>query len=133
LIEHPNGDCIVQDPVWLANALELAAGLRFLGKTVVVGYAIHELLCLGAAWVNAIASGTWKNVRAFSPDRFLAADEERIERKAVWYYAPASLSEHKPAFLDMAQQRGVLASMAPGGVREHLRRAALDSNQESSA
>jgi hypothetical protein len=113
LFEHPNGDYIVQDPVWLANALELAAGLRLLGKTVIVGYANHELLCLGAASVNAIASGTWMNVRAFSPDRFLAADEEDIKRKAVWYYAPASLSEYKPAFLDMAQRRGVLASMAP--------------------
>jgi hypothetical protein len=113
LFEHPNGDYIVQDPIWLANALELAAGLRLLGKTVVVGYANHELLCLGAASVNAIASGTWMNVRAFSPDRFLSADEDEIKRKAVWYYDPASLSEYKPAFLDMAQQRGVLASMAP--------------------
>lgn len=113
LFEHPNGDYIVQDPVWLGNALELAAGLRLLGKTVVVGYANHVLLCLGAASVNAIASGTWMNVRAFSRERFLAADEEDIKRKAVWYYDSSSLSEYKPAFLDMAQQRGVLASMAP--------------------
>lgn len=113
LFEHPNGDYIVQDPVWLANALELAAGLRLLGKTVVVGYSNHGLLCLGAASVNAIASGTWMNVRAFSRERFLAADEEDIKRKAVWYYDPSSLSEYKPAFLDMAQQRGVITSMAP--------------------
>lgn len=113
LFEHPNGDYIVQDPIWLANALELAAGLRLQKKTVIVGYANHELLCLGAASVNAIASGTWMNVRAFSPDRFLASQEDEIKRKAVWYYAPSSLSEYKPAFLDMAQQRGVLSSMAP--------------------
>lgn len=113
LFEHPNGDYIVQDPVWLANALELSAGLRLLNKTVTVGYANHGLLCLGAASVNAIGSGTWMNVRAFSPDRFLAAQEEDQKRKAVWYYAPSSLSEYKPVFLDVAQQRGVLASMAP--------------------
>jgi hypothetical protein len=113
LFEHPGGDYIVQDPVWLANALELCAGLRLLGKSVVVGYANHALLCLGAASINAIASGTWMNVRAFSPDRFLAADEDEVKRKAVWYYDSSSLSEYKPAFLDMAQQRGVLASMAP--------------------
>lgn len=113
LFEHPNGSYIVEDPIWLGNALELAAGLRLLGKEVVVGYANHELLCLGAASVNAIASGTWMNVRAFSPDRFLNPDEEEIKRKAVWYYAPSSLSEYKTAFLDVAQQRGVLASMAP--------------------
>lgn len=113
LFEHPKGNYIVEDPIWLGNALELAAGLRILGKSVVVGYANHELLCLAAASVNAIASGTWMNVRAFSPDRFLNPDEEEIRRKAVWYYAPSSLSEYKPAFLDVAQQRGVLASMAP--------------------
>lgn len=115
LFEHPNGDYIVQDPLWLANVLELAAGLRLLKKTVVVGYSNHELLCLGAASVNAIASGTWLNVRAFSPDRFRAADEEDIKRKAVWYYAPSSLSEYKVPFLDIAQRSGVLASMAPPG------------------
>jgi quinol monooxygenase YgiN len=115
LFEHPNGDYIVQDPIWLANALELSAGLRLLNKTVIVGYANHGLLCLGAASVDAIASGTWMNVRAFTPDRFYAAQEDEIRRKAVWYYAPLSLSEYKPAFLDMAQQRGVLASMSPPG------------------
>lgn len=113
LFEHPNGEYIVEDPVWLANALELAAGLRLMRKTVVVGYANHQLLCLGAASIDAIASGTWMNVRAFSPDRFLAADDDEIKRKAVWYYAPSSLSEYKTAFLNMAQQRGVLAAMAP--------------------
>lgn len=112
LFEHPNGEYIVQDPLWLTNALELAAGLRLLGKKVIVGYACHELLCLGAASIDAIASGTWLNVRAFSPDRFLSAEDD-IKRKAVWYYDPNSLSEYKIAFLDIAQQRGVLQSMAP--------------------
>jgi hypothetical protein len=113
LFEHPNGDYIVQDPVWLANAAELAAGLRLLGKRVVVGYANHQLLCLAAASVNAIATGTWLNVRAFSPDRFRAADEEDHKRKTVWYYDPSSLSEYKPLFLDAALRAGILTGMAP--------------------
>lgn len=133
LFEHPNGDYIVQDPVWLANALELAAGLRLLGKAVVVGYANHALLCLGAASVNAIASGTWVNVRAFSRGRFVAADEEDIKRKAVWYYDPASLSEYKPTFLDMAQRNGVLASMAPQAAVGSTYAAALFSGVQPSS
>jgi hypothetical protein len=133
LFEHPNGEYIVQDPIWLANALELAAGLRLLGKTVVVGYANHVLLCLGAASVNAIASGTWMNVRAFSRGRFLAADEEDIKRKAVWYYDPASLSEYKPTFLDMAQRNGVLASMAPQAAFGSTYAAALFSGVQPSS
>lgn len=113
LLEHPDRDYIVQDPQWLTNALELSAGLRLLGKAVVVGYANHELLCLAASSVTAVASGTWMNVRAFSPDRFMAADEDDIKRKTVWYYDPNSLCEYKTAFLDAAQQRGLLAAMAP--------------------
>lgn len=113
LFEHPNGDYIVQDPVWLANAMELAAGLRLLGLAVVVGYANHQLLCLAAASVNAIASGTWLNVRTFSPDRFRAPDEDDHKRKTVWYYDPSSLSEYKLPFLDAALRVGVLSGMAP--------------------
>jgi len=113
LFEHPNSDYIVQDPVWLANAVELAAGLRLLGMAVVVGYANHQLLCLAAASVDAIASGTWLNVRAFSPDRFRAADEEDHKRKTVWYYDPSCLSEYKLPYLDLALRAGVLTGMAP--------------------
>lgn len=111
LFEHPNRDYIVEDPVWLSNVLELAAGIRLMRKIVIVGYANHELLCLGAASVNAIAAGTWMNVRSFQPDRFREPEEEQ-KRRSVWYYSPSSLSEYKPPFLDVAQQRGVLASMA---------------------
>ena len=52
-------------------------------------------------------------VGASDPALQRMVDDINIKRKAVWYYDPASLSEYKPAFLDMAQQRGVLTSMAP--------------------
>jgi hypothetical protein len=68
------------------------------------------LASLGA---NAIASGTWMNVRAFSPDRFVAIQEEEIRRKTTWYYAPAPLSEFKIPSLDMAHRGGLLAQMQP--------------------
>lgn len=113
LAEHPNGQYLVDDPVWLSNLVELVAGLRLQGKRVLVGYSSHQQLCLAAAGANTIASGTYMNVRAFSPDRFVAAQEEEIRRKTTWYYAPTTLSEFKIPSLDMAHRAGILAQMQP--------------------
>jgi len=111
LAEHPNGDYFVEDPIWLANLLDLCAGLRLMGKQVIVGYANHELLCLGAAATNTLCSGTWMNVRLFSPDRFQAQQEDETRRRTAWYYSPPALSEFKRPFLDVAHRQGVLNQM----------------------
>src|SRR5262249_51109034 len=39
---------LVENPVWIANVLILASGLKLLGKEVIVGYANHQLLALSA-------------------------------------------------------------------------------------
>jgi hypothetical protein len=112
--ENPNG-YLVDDPVWLANLLILTAGLKLSGKELIVGYCSHQLLCLAAARVDAICSGTWLNVRAFPRDKFYEPDEDEVSRRAKggWYYCPHALSEYKMPSLDIAQRNGVLASMAP--------------------
>lgn len=63
--EHPNGQYLVEDPNWVANVLDISAGLRLIGSEVILGYCTHQMLVAGAAKVNAIASGTWMNVRSF--------------------------------------------------------------------
>src|ERR1700682_1430020 len=64
--EHPNGDYLIGDPTWLANFLDLVAGLRLRGRQVIIGYCTHQFLLAGLAKATAIASGTWMNVRSFS-------------------------------------------------------------------
>lgn len=112
--EHANGEYLVGDPNWLANVLDLAAGLRLQQRTVILGYCNHQMLAGAAAGVNAIAAGTWMNVRSFPPEKFNAAYEEEIKQRATWYYCPQALSEYKIPFLDIAQRFGVLEQMAPG-------------------
>jgi hypothetical protein len=102
---------LVENPVWLANVLILTSGLKLLNRSVIVGYSNHQLLGLGAANVDAMASGTWLNVRAFDPDKFFEPDEDEVSRRALWYYCPQALSEYKLPFLDIAQKVGVLDSM----------------------
>lgn len=104
---------LVDDPNWLANLLILTSGMKLSGKSVIVGYCSHQMLCLAAAGADAISSGTWRNVRAFPPDKFYAPDEEQQSRRTVWFYCPRAMSEYKMPFLDIAKRSGVLDEMRP--------------------
>lgn len=109
--EHSQGDYLVKDTNWLINLLDLAAGIRLQGKTVIGGYSNHQSLILATVSVNAIASGTWMNVRSFPPEKFVMAAEDEVKTKSIWYYCPQALSEYKITFLDVAQRQGVLGDM----------------------
>jgi hypothetical protein len=111
--EHPKGQYHVDDANWIANVLDLCAGLRLAGSEVILGYCTHQMLVANAAGVNAIASGTWMNVRSFPPEKFKATYDEEIRQRATWYYCPQGLSEYKIPFLDIAHRLGLLQLMAP--------------------
>jgi hypothetical protein len=110
--EHPDG-YLVEDPIWMANVLELTAGFRLQGKKVILGYSNHQMLAAASAGANAIASGTWLNVRSFPPEKFRKQYEDEIRRKTTWYFCPQALSEYKIPTLDIAMLQGVLPEMAP--------------------
>ncbi len=111
--EHPNGNYIADDPIWLANILDLAAGLRLLGAKVILGYCNHQMLAASIVRANAICSGTWMNVRSFPPSKFRSTYEEEVRQRATWYYCPQALSEYKMPFLDVAWRQRLLGIMAP--------------------
>ncbi|WP_157753751.1 hypothetical protein [Lysobacter capsici] len=104
-----------ESPLWLAGAFQLCAALKLAGKKLLVGYCNHQLLPLGCVGVDAVASGTWLNVRAFQPEKFIISSDEEISRRAKggWYYCPQALSEYKMPMLDVAQRKGVLSLMSP--------------------
>lgn len=106
--EHPGNQYLVDDPMWVGNLLVLCSGLKLQGKSVVVGYCSHQMLCLAAAHVDAIASGTWLNVRSFTTGKFQELQDEKISRRSKWYYCPQALSEFKVTFLDMAHRVDIL-------------------------
>lgn len=111
--EHPNNQYLVDDPLWLANLLILCSGLKLQGKKVIAGYSNHQMLCLGLANIDAIASGTWLNVRSFSLNKFHESEDDETSRRAIWYYCPQALSEYKRPFLDLAFRSNILEQMAP--------------------
>lgn len=111
VLEHPGGDYLVEDVNWLANLLDLSAGLKLQGKHVILGYCNHQQLVAAATKADAICSGTWLNVRSFPPEKFRQIEEEQ-SRRATWYYCPQALSEFKITFLDAAKRTGKLSLMA---------------------
>lgn len=123
--EHPKGEYLVENPIWLANILDLTAGLKMLGAKVIIGYCNHQMLAANVARANAICSGTWMNVRSFPPIKFRANYDEEIRQRAIWYYCPQALSEYTIPFLDVASTQKILELMAPaaeldGGYSQHL-------------
>ena len=117
--EHPNKSYLVENPLWILNLLSLVTGIKRLHKKVIVGYANHQMLCLSLAKCDAIASGTFLNVRSFESDRFETIESDNISRRSVWYYSPQALSEYKIPYLDLAKQGGLLDSLAPSGIMKN--------------
>lgn len=113
IAEHPHGRYLVDDPLWLGNLLSFCAGLKLQQKQVIAGYCSHQMLSLASANVDAIASGSFLNVRSFPMDKFNTPDEDSTSRRATWYYCPHALSEYKLPFLDAAKKVGILSQLAP--------------------
>ncbi len=105
--EHPRGQYLVDDPVWLLNLLDLIAGLKLQGKRVIVGYANQQSLLLSLAGVDAIACGNFMNVRNFSTSKFEVV-ESTPSRRSIWYYSPQAMSEYQITMLDIAARASVL-------------------------
>lgn len=114
--EHPNNTYLVDNPLWISNLLSLVTGIKRLHKKVIVGYANHQMLCLSLANCDAIASGSFLNVRNFKSERFETIESDNINRRSIWYYSPQALSEFKIPFLDIAAKQGrLLDSLATSG------------------
>lgn len=121
--EHPPNQYLVSDPVWLYHLLDLVAGWRLRDKEVVIGYCNQQMIVSACAAPTAMSTGTWKNVRSFPPGKFHDRDQEL--RRSTWYYAPRGLSEYQLAYLDIAQDEGILEQLAPpngigGGYADQL-------------
>jgi hypothetical protein len=110
--EHPERYYLVDKPIWVANLLSLVAGIKRLGKEVVVGYANHQMLPLAMAKCDAIAAGNFLNVRWFQPEHFETTESEDPSRRTTWYYCPQALSEFKVTYLDVAHRSGILGMIA---------------------
>ena len=113
VVQHPFNEYLVDDPVWMSNLLHIGAAIKLQRKKLVVGYSTHQFLPFACVGADAIASGTWLNVRMFSTDKFEEPDAANVSRRKVWYYCPQTLSEYQPSALTMAYNKKRLEFFAP--------------------
>lgn len=111
----PEGNYLVENSDWLANLAILVAGLKLQNRKVIVGYSNHQMLFLACAKADAIASGTFLNVRSFNTGKFDENVEGDVRRRSVWYYCPQALSEYRLRALDTAKRIRVLDDLKPYG------------------
>ena len=111
----PEGRYLENDPNWLMNLIQLVAGLKLQNKKIIVGYSNHQMLSLACANVDAIASGTFLNIRHFSLSKFDNPDDSAVSRRSVWYYCPQTLSEYGKRALDRAYESNTLNNLKPFG------------------
>jgi hypothetical protein len=110
IAETPEKKYLVKSPLWLSNIFQLCAALKLANKKIIYGYGNHQMLPLSILKVDAIASGTWLNVRSFT-NRFEILDEQK--RRSTWIYYPQALSEYKISFIDLAYSTGTIKGMLP--------------------
>lgn len=108
IAEVPEKKYLVDNPIWLYNVLKICAALKIAGKKVIYGYGNHQMLALSLTGIDAMASGTWLNVRSFT-NRFV--DSKQTMRKSTWVYYPIALSEYKMTFMDWAYSNDLLYTM----------------------
>lgn len=111
----PEGEYLTNEENWLSNLTLLVAGLKLQNKKVIVGYSNHQMLLLSCANVDAIASGTFLNIRHFSTKKFDEADPDSQSRRATWYYCPQAMSEYRKRTLDMAFKKKHINLLKPFG------------------
>ncbi len=111
ICEHPDGQYLVENDAWIANILDLTAGFRLRGQSVVIGYANQQMLVAACASVTAIASGSHKMKRQFSSSTMMEKDGDDVMRQATWYYCPQAYSEFKIPRLDSANLQKVLGKL----------------------
>ncbi|MCL5406431.1 MAG: hypothetical protein M1398_06905 [Deltaproteobacteria bacterium] len=103
--------CLYHSPSFLYDSdlffMNLLSGflsLSLANKQIILGYANQQDLLFAAAGVETIATGNYRNVRAFDPAIF-DEEEDSQRQKATWYYDGQSLCEFRPQQLGLAYQR----------------------------
>ncbi|ASF48848.1 hypothetical protein CEK71_20010 [Methylovulum psychrotolerans] len=129
----PEGGYLIENTNWLANLAILVAGLKIQNKKVIIGYSNHQMLFLACSKADAIASGSFLNVRSFNAGKFNTSDEDSISRRSIWYYCPQALSEYRLRALDAAKKEGVLDDLKPYGTTNEYIKTLFSSTMPSTS
>lgn len=104
VVEHPKGEYLTDDALWLLNMMLLTSGIKRSGKQVLIGYANQQQLMLSLGHCDAVFTGNFQNVRCFERGNFSFSVDGSPSQRSCWYYAPLLYAEFRTVSLDLAQQ-----------------------------
>ncbi len=112
VLYHPNGRFMVNSEEYIYNLLDGFLSIALAGKDIILGYSNQQCLLYAAAGVTGLASGNFRNVRAFDPQLFEKPDGGQQQR-GIWYYDANTLSEYRPQQLALAFRRRLREFLGP--------------------
>lgn len=103
--EHPDNDFLL-DEEFIYVMLDGLLSIVLSGKQVIIGYANQQSIVFAASGVDFIASGNYRNVRAFDHQNSTDKDNDNI-RKGTWYFDGNTFGEYKIPTLSLAFRRNL--------------------------
>ena len=103
VFEHPRNNYFL-DEEFLYILLDAFLSISLAGKQIFVGYGNQQSLIFLAVGADAIASGNYRNVRAF--DHLNCSKRNDELRKATWYFDGRTMGEYRIPALSLAFRRG---------------------------
>ncbi|MFK9119561.1 hypothetical protein ACJEBK_22165 [Peribacillus frigoritolerans] len=104
---------LIDNELYIFNLLDALLSLTISGKKIIIGYSNQQSLVYSSVGVSGLATGNFRNVRAFNLENFDVPSENETKRKAVWYYDGNTLSEFRPERLGLAYNRGLKGEFGP--------------------
>ncbi len=111
VFEHPNNEFLLDEEL-IYLILDGLLSIVLSGKRVIVGYANQQSIVFTAAGVDYIASGNYRNVRAF--DHLNSTDKDNeVVRKGIWYFDGNTFGEYRIPALSLAFRRNLSHYFGP--------------------
>jgi hypothetical protein len=111
VFEHPRNSYFL-DEEFLYILMDAFLSIVLGGKRLIVGYANQQSLVFLATGADAIATGNYRNVRAFDHLNSAVRDTENW-RKATWYFDGSSFGEYRIPALSLAFRRNLNDMFGP--------------------
>lgn len=111
VFEHPTNEYILNEE-FLYVLLDAMLSISLSNKKIIVGYSNHQSILFYAAGIDYLASGNYRNVRAFDHLNLTDRDDDNL-RKGIWYFDGNTFGEYKIPSLGLAFRRHLRPHFGP--------------------
>ncbi|MDR3625288.1 MAG: hypothetical protein P4L45_00560 [Ignavibacteriaceae bacterium] len=111
VFEHPSHDFLLSEE-FIYVILDAILSISLSKKKIILGYSNHQSIIFYASGIDYLASGNYRNVRAFDHLNSTDRDNDNL-RKGVWYFDGNTFGEYKIPALGLAFRRNLRNHFGP--------------------